>query len=90
VSYPACSSAIALLVDIARFAGESRAVTPIIGDATAAVVVAKWGKAFDAEKMRDALLWWSEVIDEISAGDDQGSQAASQNDRVRLVKRFGS
>ncbi|PTB18798.1 C4-dicarboxylate transporter DctA [Trinickia symbiotica] len=49
-------SAIALLVGIDRFMGEARAITSIIGNAVAAVVVAKWEKAFDPQKMRDALF----------------------------------
>lgn len=48
-------SAIALLVGIDRFMGEARAVTSIIGNAVAAVAVAKWEKKYDSTEMRKAL-----------------------------------
>ncbi|MGF7244595.1 aerobic C4-dicarboxylate transport protein [Pseudomonas oryzihabitans] len=48
-------SAIALLVGIDRFMGEARALTSIIGNAVAGVVIAKWEGSLDMERMRAAL-----------------------------------
>ncbi|WP_374957021.1 C4-dicarboxylate transporter DctA [Paraburkholderia sp. BL25I1N1] len=59
-------SAIALLVGIDRFMGEARSVTSIIGNAVAAVVIAKWENAFDPAKMRDALYHQAGVETELS------------------------
>ncbi|MEC5406437.1 C4-dicarboxylate transporter DctA [Paraburkholderia sp. MPAMCS5] len=70
-------SAIALLVGIDRFMGEARAVTSIIGNAVAAVVVAKWEKAFDAQKMHDALFHQAKVESELANGDSTASGLAA-------------
>ena len=59
-------SAIALLVGIDRFMGEARSVTSIIGNAVAAVVIAKWEHAFDPSKMREALYHQDDVEAELS------------------------
>ncbi|MGR3910542.1 C4-dicarboxylate transporter DctA [Burkholderia sp. SR8] len=66
-------SAIALLVGIDRFMGEARAVTSIIGNAVAAVIVAKWEHAFDPERMRAALHRGSDCTETA----DENEQAAS-------------
>lgn len=48
-------SAIAILVGIDRFMGEARALTSMIGNVVACVVVSKWEKSFDARQMAQAL-----------------------------------
>ncbi|EJM22309.1 Na+/H+ dicarboxylate symporter [Pseudomonas sp. GM21] len=48
-------SAIALLVGIDRFMGEARAVTSIIGNAVAGVVISKWEGALNIERMNQVL-----------------------------------
>ncbi|RDV00599.1 C4-dicarboxylate transporter DctA [Trinickia dinghuensis] len=72
-------SAIALLVGIDRFMGEARAVTSIIGNAVAAVVVAKWEHAYDPMKMRSALY----RID--GEGENEGAGVRSQSSPVPSI-----
>ncbi|UFP98735.1 C4-dicarboxylate transporter DctA [Pseudomonas fitomaticsae] len=48
-------SAIALLVGIDRFMGEARAVTSIIGNAVAGIVISKWEGALDTDRMNQVL-----------------------------------
>ncbi|MFT3910828.1 MAG: dicarboxylate/amino acid:cation symporter [Ferruginibacter sp.] len=45
-------TAIALIFGIDKFMSEGRAITNIIGNATATIVVAKWEKEIDAEKAK--------------------------------------
>ena len=44
---------LALLLGVDRFMSEARAITNLIGNAVATVVVAKWEKAFDARSLRE-------------------------------------
>jgi aerobic C4-dicarboxylate transport protein len=44
------TSGLALLVGIDRFMSEARAITNLIGNTLATLVVAKWEKEFDPEK----------------------------------------
>ncbi|WP_047238813.1 cation:dicarboxylate symporter family transporter, partial [Chromobacterium subtsugae] len=46
---------LALLIGIDRFMSEARAITNLIGNGVATVVIAKWEKALDVEKMRLVL-----------------------------------
>lgn len=46
---------LALLIGIDRFMSEARAITNLIGNGVATVVIAKWEKALDVEKMRQVL-----------------------------------
>jgi aerobic C4-dicarboxylate transport protein len=46
---------LALLIGIDRFMSEARAITNLIGNALAAVVVAKWEGALDVDRMRARL-----------------------------------
>jgi aerobic C4-dicarboxylate transport protein len=46
---------LALLVGVDRFLSEVRAVTNLIGNAVATVVVSKWDRVFDSERARDVL-----------------------------------
>lgn len=48
-------AAIALLLGIDRFMGEARAVTSIIGNAVATVVVARWEGTLDVTQARSVL-----------------------------------
>jgi aerobic C4-dicarboxylate transport protein len=43
-------SGLAVLIGIDRFMSEARAITNLIGNTLATLVVAKWEKEFDAEK----------------------------------------
>ena len=45
----------ALILGVDRFMSECRAVTNIIGNAVAAIVVARWQKALDRDRLREAL-----------------------------------
>jgi len=44
---------LALLLGVDRFMSEARAITNLIGNAVATVVVSKWEKAFDERRMDD-------------------------------------
>ena len=44
-----------LLLGVDRFMSEARAITNLIGNGVATVVVSKWEKAFDAEKAAKVL-----------------------------------
>lgn len=46
---------LALILGIDRFMSEARALTNIIGNAVAAIVVAKWENAFDSRKAKELL-----------------------------------
>jgi Na+/H+-dicarboxylate symporter len=80
-------SAIALLVGIDRFMGEARSVTSIIGNAVAAVVIAKWEKAFNPEKARQALYHQAEVEEELSDVDTSISGPESTSSQGTVVQR---
>ena len=45
----------ALILGIDRFMSECRALTNLVGNACATVVVARWENALDEEKLREAL-----------------------------------
>jgi Na+/H+-dicarboxylate symporter len=47
---------LALILGIDRFMSEARALTNFIGNGVATVVVSKWEKELDPEKMKAALL----------------------------------
>jgi DAACS family dicarboxylate/amino acid:cation (Na+ or H+) symporter/aerobic C4-dicarboxylate transport protein len=53
---------LALLLGVDRFINEARAVTNLIGNAVATVVVARWEKGFDAERAK-AILDGGEPLD---------------------------
>lgn len=65
--------------------GEARSVTSIIGNAVAAVVIAKWEKAFDAQKMHEALFHQSDVEEALADADAQRSHPASATEGHRTV-----
>jgi aerobic C4-dicarboxylate transport protein len=46
---------LALLLGVDRFMSEARAITNLIGNGVATVIVAKWEKAFDGERARRVL-----------------------------------
>lgn len=48
-------SGLALLIGIDRFMSEARAITNLIGNGVATIVVARWEKALDEERMRRVL-----------------------------------
>ena len=53
-----------LLVGIDRFMAEARAITNLIGNSVATVVVARWEGALDVERMRGVLSGRIKVEDE--------------------------
>ena len=56
---------LALLIGVDRFMSEARAITNLIGNGVATVVVAKWEKALDADRMQRVLN--GEVLPEVDA-----------------------
>ncbi|RQO76863.1 C4-dicarboxylate transporter DctA [Aquitalea sp. FJL05] len=56
---------LALLIGVDRFMSEARAITNLIGNGVATVVVAKWEKALDTERMQRVLN--GEVLPEVEA-----------------------
>jgi Na+/H+-dicarboxylate symporter len=46
---------LALILGIDRFMSEARALTNFVGNGVAAVVVSKWEKELDEEKMKEML-----------------------------------
>lgn len=48
-------SALALLLGVDRFMSEARAITNLIGNGVATIVVSKWEKALDTEKLQRAF-----------------------------------
>jgi aerobic C4-dicarboxylate transport protein len=48
-------ASLALIVGIDRFMSEARAVTNLIGNAVATLVVSRWEGEFGATQLRDAL-----------------------------------
>lgn len=48
-------AALALLLGVDRFMSEARAITNLIGNGVATILVSKWEKALDAEKLQRAL-----------------------------------
>ena len=48
-------ASIALILGVDRFMSEARALTNLIGNGVATVVVAKWEKALDEDRMRAVL-----------------------------------
>jgi len=55
---------LALLLGIDRFMSEARAITNLIGNGVATMVVAKWEGALDIERMRLALMAETEALAE--------------------------
>ena len=47
--------AVALLIGIDRFMSEARALTNLVGNGVATIVVAKWCKQIDEKKLREHL-----------------------------------
>ena len=64
---------LALLVGIDRFMSECRAITNLIGNGVAAVVISRWEKEIDPARLRAALSAPASILDAdaaASAGDD--------------------
>jgi aerobic C4-dicarboxylate transport protein len=57
---------LALLIGIDRFMSEARAITNLIGNALAAVVVARWDNALDVTRLHEVLDGRSEEVREAS------------------------
>ncbi len=70
---------LALLLGIDRFMSEARAITNLIGNGVATMVVARWEGALDLERMRTVLAAPSEAAsEEPEAVSDAGSVFALQ------------
>jgi aerobic C4-dicarboxylate transport protein len=55
---------VALILGIHRFMGEAMAVTNIIGNGVATVVVGKWCGQLDESRLRRSLHGFREAVDE--------------------------
>jgi aerobic C4-dicarboxylate transport protein len=64
-----------LLLGVDRFLNESRALTNLVGNGVATVVVARWERAIDLQKAR-AVLARGAALPE-AAADDAGAQAGA-------------
>jgi aerobic C4-dicarboxylate transport protein len=74
-AFPAVPVAgLALIVGIDRFMSEARAITNLIGNSVATVVVAKWEGALDVRRMTRILN--GEVVEEISTPKPKAEPAA--------------
>ena len=69
---------LALLVGIDRFMSEARAITNLIGNALAAVVVARWDNALDVTRMQ-RILNGEQMAD---SADIEAAPVAAQSDGV--------
>jgi aerobic C4-dicarboxylate transport protein len=54
-------ASIALILGVDRFMSEARALTNLIGNGVATIVVAKWERALDEERMRQLLAHETEL-----------------------------
>jgi aerobic C4-dicarboxylate transport protein len=63
-STPVPVEGVALLLGIDRFMSEARAITNLIGNGVATMVVAKWDGSLDMERARRVLANPSELISE--------------------------
>jgi DAACS family dicarboxylate/amino acid:cation (Na+ or H+) symporter/aerobic C4-dicarboxylate transport protein len=71
-------SGLVLLLGVDRFLNEARAVTNLIGNGVATIVVARWEGALDMNRARA-------VLNRESAGGTDASKAADQEARERPV-----
>jgi aerobic C4-dicarboxylate transport protein len=63
---------LALILGIDRFMSEARALTNLVGNAVATLVVAKWVKELDVDQMQSELASGGRAIDENRPMDDLG------------------
>ena len=70
-------SGLALLIGIDRFMSEARAITNLIGNGVATIVVARWEKALDEERMRRVLAGEPVLPEEATAAPLQPQLAAA-------------
>jgi aerobic C4-dicarboxylate transport protein len=63
---------LALILGIDRFMSEARALTNLVGNAVATLVVAKWVKELDVPQMQAELASGGRAIEETRYEDDLG------------------
>jgi aerobic C4-dicarboxylate transport protein len=63
---------LALILGIDRFMSEARALTNLVGNAVATLVVAKWVKELDVPQMQAELASGGRAIEENRPEDDLG------------------
>ncbi|MNJ51369.1 Aerobic C4-dicarboxylate transport protein [compost metagenome] len=63
---------LALILGIDRFMSEARALTNLIGNAVATVVVAKWVNELDEDKLQSELASGGSPLVEVGPVDDLG------------------
>ena len=73
---------LALILGIDRFMSEARALTNLVGNSLATIVVAKWVGALDKDKLNDALNNPDEVDRKMLAPKSSGCR------RFRLIQIY--
>jgi aerobic C4-dicarboxylate transport protein len=63
---------LALILGIDRFMSEARALTNLVGNAVATLVVAKWVKELDVPQMQAELASGGRAIEDMRPQDDLG------------------
>ena len=63
---------LALILGIDRFMSEARALTNLVGNAVATLVVAKWVKELDVDQMQSELESGGRPLDDTRPVDDLG------------------
>jgi aerobic C4-dicarboxylate transport protein len=80
-----------LLIGVDRFMSEARAITNLIGNGVAAVVVSKWERELDAERARAVLADVTAVeAEERAAGRVEPDAAVPESPRAAIGKIEGS
>jgi DAACS family dicarboxylate/amino acid:cation (Na+ or H+) symporter/aerobic C4-dicarboxylate transport protein len=67
-------SGLVLLLGVDRFLNEARAVTNLIGNGVATIVVARWEKAIDMEQARTMLERGTLDVAEIESPEEEASR----------------
>jgi aerobic C4-dicarboxylate transport protein len=66
---------LALILGIDRFMSEARALTNLVGNAVATIVVAKWVKELDEDQLQTELASGGRGISDVREDDEQIAQA---------------
>jgi aerobic C4-dicarboxylate transport protein len=80
---------LALILGIDRFMSEARALTNLVGNAVATIVVAKWVKELDEDQLQTELASGGRGISDVREDDEQIAQAqivAAESSAPGVVK----
>lgn len=77
---------LALILGIDRFMSEARALTNLVGNAVATVVVAKWVGELDTDKLQSELASGGRAIDNTAPVDDLGVAELAEEPVTRPVQ----